>query len=383
MKENFGANEEYEIRLGDVFWSVMRRWRGLIIAMIIFGILIGLFGAVREYRRYTDPAANAKKQEEYESSMEQYQRSKDAYEAKIDNLKEWIGRLDFYKENSLMLLMDPYDICKSTLTYYVDTGYEIMPGVTYQNPNYTGVLVDSYASAISRLPFDDLIDLRGGPDLTTAHTVSKYSSKKVCTVETDTSKGILKVTVICDTEERSRVILQAVRDAVTENEALLTQVVGEHTITVIGETSEHTLDLDLANMQTTFTNEYESNTNELTKTEELLNDLEAPVKTVHSKRTIVKQGIKYGILGLVIGLILSVLYYIFKDHDRSVSGLQRRYGIPVLGAVRTSGKKAGRIDRKIASRLGLSLNEDSGNTAAYIGSAIRAFGDGEQKGSAA
>ena len=373
MRENDNFNEEYEVRLGDLFWSVLRNWRGLIVGMIIFGILIGLFGAVREYSKYRDPALKEKANKEYTAALEQYERSKEGYEAKIDNLNDWIDRLDSYRDSSLMLLMDPYDIQRSTITYYIDTGYEIMPGISYQNPDYTGSLLNSYAAAVARLPFDDLIDLPGGPDLTTAHTVNKYSSKKVCTAETDETTGLLTVTVIGDTEERCSVVMDAVKKTIKDNEAILKKAVGEHAVTIIGETTERSVDLDLANLQAAFANDYESNNNELTKTEGLLKDLKEPVKTVHSRRTILKQTIKFGILGLVIGLILSVLLYIFRDHDRSVSGLQRKYGIPVLGALGASGKKWRKADRKIASRLGVPDYTDESGASDYVSSAIRLF----------
>ena len=373
MKDNYSGSEEYEVRLADVFWSVLRHWRGLIVGMIVFGILIGLLGAFREYRRYSDPASRARIEDEYSETMEQYERSKEAYEAKIENLTEWLGMLDEYKENSLMLLMDPYDVYRSTITYYIDTGYEIMPGVSYQNPNYTGVLVNSYTAAILRLPFDELIDLPGGPDLTTAHTVSKYSSKKVCSVDTDVNNGLLTVSVICDTEERCNVIMDAVRKTVADTQRQLTQIVGEHSIAVTGENSRRTVDLDLANLQTAFTNDYESDSTELTKAQEALKELEKPVRTVHSRRTIVKQAIKYGILGLLIGLLVSIVCCLLKEHDRSLSGLQRRYGVPVLGTLNASGRVLGKLDRRIVSKLGMPEYEDEIHASDYISSAIRLF----------
>ena len=51
MNDNVNKQEEYEIRLGELFWAVLRHWRGIVIVMVIAGILLAGFGAVREYKK--------------------------------------------------------------------------------------------------------------------------------------------------------------------------------------------------------------------------------------------------------------------------------------------------------------------------------------------
>ena len=376
MRENsYGRNDEIELRLSDLFWSVMRHWRGIVITMLVCGVLLGAFGLFREYRSYTDPEAKAKAEEDYRASVEKYERSKETYETKVENLRTWISRLDYYKQNSIMLLMDPYDIYRTTVTYFVDSDYEIMPGVMFQNPNYTEALVNSYEAAVSRIDFDELIDLPNGADLTTQHTVNKYATKTVYAIEADVANGLMTITVISDTQKRGDKIMTEIRRVMTENEQMLNQVVGEHKLSVVSEGSERTLDLDLANLQTAFTNDYESNSTELDKAEESLKNLKEPTQTVPSKTSVITKGIKFGILGLVAGLFAAAVLLIFdffnKDKVVSISGLQTRFGLPVLGVIRGDEKKLKKIDKMVAEKLGAEGWPEAEEAASYTASAIR------------
>ncbi len=377
MKENtYSRNDEIEVRICDLFWSIMRHWRAIIVTMLLFGLLLGVYGVVKEYRDYTDPEARAKAEEAYLTKLEKYERSKETYETKAANLREWVAKLDYYKQNSLLLLMDPYNIYQTSVTYFIDTNYEIIPGVMYQNPNYTEALVNSYSAAVNRIPFDDLIDMPGGADLTTAHTVTKYAKKNIYSIDADLANGLMTITVIADTEERGDKVLAEVRRVMEENEQLLNTVIGEHTLSVVSEGSSRTLDLDLANLQIAFSSDYESNSTEIDDAEAQLKKLVEPEKTVPSKTTIIKQGIKLGIIGLIGGLILAAGYFFvdfyLRDRVCSPKVLQERYGVPVLG-VFTSGKKrhVKGMDRACAAHLGMVDKASEEEEAAYIAAALR------------
>lgn len=374
MNDNVNKQEEYEIRLGELFWAVLRHWRGIVIVMVIAGILLAGFGAVREYKKYRDPVAREEAEKAYELEVEQYDRSRKAAETKIENLKEWVDRQDVYKDSSLVLLMDPYDIYKATVVYYIDSAYEILPEMSFQNPNYTRTLVNSYASAINRLPFDDIIDLPGEPDLTTEYLVSGYN-KKICSVSSDADNGLLTITVISDTDARGEALLKAIKREMTDNEAFLNKVIGEHSISIVGENVEHTIDLDIANLQTKYTTDYDNNVSELEKTEKQLEDMKEPVKTVHSRMTIIKQCIKYGIVGLILGLIVTAFILAVSVFSRrriiSIDSLQKNSGFSVLGVISSSEKKMNRFDRLVASKLGFGGLNDPASIDAYAVSTVR------------
>ena len=73
---------------------------------------------------------------------------------RIDNLENNLEQQQYIQERSIMLEMDPYNIYEAIISYYVDTNYEIVPELYYQDPNYTAVITNSYNAAIQRLDLD-------------------------------------------------------------------------------------------------------------------------------------------------------------------------------------------------------------------------------------
>ncbi len=375
MEKEFNERDDFEIRIDELFWSVLRHWRAIVIVMIIGGLLLGGFGTYREYKEYRDPAARNAADKAYADALEQYEHSRTAYETKIENLREWLDRQDSYRDSSLLLMMDPYDVYKAVVTYYIDSSYEIMPELWYQNPNYTKALVNSYASGISQMHFDDLIDLPGGPDLTTDHTVSNYANKRICTIEKDVENALLTISIVCDTDERGDVLMKAVKKSMSENEPVLNKLIGEHKLSIISESSEHTIDIDLANMQSRFDTDYETNSQELVNTEKELSELSQPVKSIHSRGTVIKQGIKFGILGLIVGFVVAAFVFAVSIFGQrrvvSVSNVQKYFELPVLAVVRSDKRKMNRFDRRIASGLGFSGLKNVDSSADYAASTVR------------
>ena len=45
--------------------------------------------------------------------------------------------------------MSPYDVCESRIDMYVTTGYEIMPGMVYQNQDYTDTILQAYQGLLT------------------------------------------------------------------------------------------------------------------------------------------------------------------------------------------------------------------------------------------
>ena len=49
--------DEIEVSIADMFWSVLKRWRSIIVFMLIFGVIIGGYSFIKEYKDYRDPAS--------------------------------------------------------------------------------------------------------------------------------------------------------------------------------------------------------------------------------------------------------------------------------------------------------------------------------------
>lgn len=364
-----------ELNLIDLFWSVLRHWRSILVAMLVLGILLAGYGALKEYQHLTDEKFVKEQQETYESELETYELKKKQLEKKLENLEEDLVRQEFYEKNAIMLLFDEYNVYMQTASFYINTGYEIAPELYYQNPNYTSVITNSYKSAIDRIDLDEIIATEENPELTTRNPIS--GSKKMLNTSVDAGNGILNITIYGDSEERTQQIYNAVKKVISVQETLLNQVIGEHTIDVLSEKSFVDIDTDFGSLQDSFDSKSESITQGIEETKRALEELEEPVNETPTKASVVKEGIKYGIIGIIIGLVLLGGFYFVKlvleDRLNSVEDIRRRYSFPVLGTLFVEPNGHKKADTLLANKLGMYTKKTIEDQLQYIISNIQFY----------
>ncbi|MBE6990250.1 MAG: hypothetical protein E7426_05845 [Ruminococcaceae bacterium] len=361
-----------EINLMDLFWSVLRYWKVIVAATLIAGIVLGGYGGIKEYGDLANEKVVKARQEAYDSAMETYQLTKEQLETDLQNLRDDLERQQFYTENAVMLFVDQYNVYVRTASYYINTNYEISPNLYFQNPDYTSVITKSYRAALNRLDLDTVIATAKQPDLTVRNPVS--STKKLLTASTDDGNGILNITVLGDTQERVDAIFAAVEKTLAEQEALLNKVIGEHSISVLSAESYTDTDTEFGELQEEFKAKMESITDGIEDTNKKLDELKEPVNETPTMKTVIRRGVKFGVIGLVLGLCVSTFFYlvrtILQDRLNSTEEILRRYRTPVLGVV-TDEKKRLRLDTFLARKLGMEAGEAGAEN--YIAANVRLY----------
>ncbi len=364
-----------EINLMDLFWLVLRHWRSILITMVFAAVLLAGFGAFKEYRHLTNETFVKEQQETYESDLEAYELKKKQLERKLENLEEDLVRQEFYEKNAVMLLFDPYNVYLQTVSYYINTGYEIAPELYFQNPNYTGVITNSYKSAIDRIDLDAIIASEENPDLTARNPIS--GAKKMLNTSVDAGKGVLTITICGDTEERVQKIFEAVKKAIAEQEVLLNRVIGEHTVQVLSEKSYVDIDTDFGTLQTSFDDKSEYIAKGIEETKQALDDLIEPVNETPTKASVIKQGIKYSAIGALVGLLLLGGFYLVKlilqDKVSGSEDIRRRYKAPILGAICNQSGKQRKLDKLFAEKLGMPAGKSIEDQMQFVASNIRLY----------
>lgn len=352
--------ETIEINLKDMFWSIIKRFRSILVVMLALGILLGGFQGGKLLLQRFDKAAMKKAQANYEKDKETYQIQKDQYNLKIDNIKREITAQEGYLDTALLLKADPFNVYTEVLTFYISTGYQIMPEVSFQNPNYTGSMVTLYRSVIDRIDYDTLLTEANGSTLTVKNPVSG-SSKQVVTTNISTDNGTLVVRVIADTKENADLIVNAIYTAVDNAKEAFTEKIGEHEISVMTTQSAFGIDLDLVELQKTYSTNMETLATNLKKANQNLKNLEAPVNNVPSKANIIKTTIQWGLIGLVLGAFLMFVIYairfITSDQMVNPEEINRRYQTSVLGYLPPSAPRKKNlftaIDKGVLKRLNI------------------------------
>lgn len=373
MQENRTSGGTVEISLMDLIWSILLRWKGIVGIMLAVGVLLAGLGAFKEYRDLANESVVRERQEAYESALETYKLNKEQLETALGNLRDDLSRQQFYKENAIMLFVDQYNVYEKTGAFYIDTNYEIAPSLYFQNPNYTSVITNSYKAALDRMDLDSVVATAAQPNLTTRNPLS--DEKQMVSTTVDEGNGILNVTVKGDSEERVNLLYAAIRETLSEQEELLNQVIGEHSLGVLAEKSGIGVDTEFGTLQSEFDEKIQRITDGIESTNESLEKLKAPENETPTSKTVIWRGIKFGVIGMVLGVMLAagitMLQLLVQDRLNSTEDIVRRYRTPVLGTLADESGLKGKLNERLAKKLGISVNKTPEEAMQYIAANVR------------
>lgn len=372
-ENNRYQDDTKEINLAELFWSVLRRWRSILLVMLAAALVMGGLGFYNGYRDTMNEEKVKEQKAAYEKSLEQYEKDKLNLEKKIKSQEGDLARMEADQEKAIMLFVDPYNTFIQRNAYYIDTHYEIQPQMSYQNVNKTSVITNNYKYAIERLSMDEIVAGPGEENLTARNPVSG-NALQMLNVSVEAGNGMLTITLYADTQEHLNRMHDRVKEALAQQEALLNEVIGEHTLNILLEESYTDVNTAFETVQTSFENRLESSRTNLKTNRQKLADLKVPEDETPSLSLATKQGLSKALIGLVAGLVLMGLFYASKAvmQNRLVSAqeISRRYRLPVLGVFAASRKKQSKFDTYLSEKLWGRKNRTPEEAAQYIVSRI-------------
>ncbi len=150
---------EQEVNLKDLLFVILHKWRAIIAVSVIFAVLMGGAKGALTYKSQNAPEAAEQREEAYQISLAQYENDLAAYEREIKNISDNIISQQDYLEGSVLMNLSPYDLYEAEGTLFIKTDYEIMPGMAYQNIDYTSSILQAYQFLITSASFLDTINL--------------------------------------------------------------------------------------------------------------------------------------------------------------------------------------------------------------------------------
>ena len=356
-----------EINLADLFFYVLTKWRVLIVGALLGAILLGAFGAVRAIRNKPDEQELQTAQQEYEDAMKAYETNKEKLGIRIDNLENNLKQQQYIQERSIMLEMDPYNIYEAVMSYYVDTNYEIVPELYYQDPNYTTVITNSYYAAIQRLDLNSIFVSASKKEILTDNPVDG-NGERLLSASVDAANGTLTITARADSEENLTRLTDAIQETINDTKKVLDRTIGEHSLSVIDSSTSQTVDFDYSSLQQSFSDNIYNLMQSLADTNDELANLEEPAAPSQTPVAIKSEVIKFAIIGLICGIFLVALFCVFfvvlSNRLISVDEIKDRYQLPVLGTCRKI-RRQNKLDSYFAEKLGLSSRTNA-DEIAYI-----------------
>lgn len=423
LNEARWQDTETEIDLVQLLVELLRNIKPILICAVICGVL---FGGLKLGKDYYDEyrAKNAsvevdtslnkygvggmvgvnnaeetedweyktKEEREYEQKLETYNLAVASYQDQLAKVLKLVSRNEEYKQNSVLLNMDPNNFYQKDAVWYVDTHYQVNPGLSMQDINPITSIMSAYATLLSSEDFYIYVQKN------ISDSIDGLYIRELIFTSTDADTSFIRLTALGATEQMADDIFSASVKYLESHKPQINNAVSRYDVTLIEEwgygsydpeASESVIGGGYANYikskQDSFNDtlaELQTSAVELQQKLLKLAEPKNPGSSSHIK-TFVKNGIIGGVLGVVLAAVYIVIRFIAKDAALSEDELRRRYGVFVLSSVkRFSGK--GKWQRMLSKLCGdakrsETVEEAAGLAQANIASILEAVGQKDGK----
>lgn len=357
-----------EITLKDIVILFLKKWKQIFIPALILAVLLGGAGAFKSFRAATDKEEAARQQENYLVKLGDFNADIKQLRADVDSTQKRQKELQDYSQNSIYHNLDSFNEAVSEIVFYVDTGYQLAPSQFFQNPDMTGDVVSAYCDAyrsaqlykgitqiigrdVDTKYLDELVQINRAGD-----TRSKDSLGNVSVKHNESSRGVVVLRAVYSDGDTAEKIANFVFNSLTAN---ISKSVYPHKASVLSRSSMNTIDSDLNDIQQSTSKELDELAAKLkTKEAELMQKERAvPAQPSFSIMSVVKKGIIYGLIGAVVGAILTCAWQLLAFlSDSKLDGhstVERLYNLELLGVFHNdeSAKRRASLFHKLILRL--------------------------------
>lgn len=343
---------EQEIDLKDLMFAVLHKWRPILLTAVILAVVLGGYKAVSVYKQQNDAEIIKESEETYEEALKVYEKNKETCEREIDNLLTDIDNQQKYLEESILMNMSAYDVWEADTELFVKTDYVIMPNMVYQNVDYTNTILSAYKSALTNTEFLDDIAEKAGIE-------TRYLKELIDITAAD---NLITIKVKHNEEKAAKTLMKDILKGVEASQAKIAESIGAHTVSTVNSSIGSMVDLDLAGMQKTERDRLIELNDSLEAKQAEQEELEEPKKAATSASAAVRSGVKYAVLGGVLGAFMVIFYccvvFLMSDKLYSEKELRNRFKLKILGVL-PAGKPAKGIDAWLNRLEGRTCKDES------------------------
>ena len=327
---------EQEIDLKDLLFTLLYRWRPILLVAVAFGLALGSYKVVTGLQSQQDAALVVESREAYEEDMVSYEEGLDSYEKNIENIQTAIKELDRYMEGSILMKIDPYDkpVASADLLFQMEESVSQTEGA--------GADVDP-ADSLVKLYSSNLLRQMDWEGLERELGVEQIYLRELISVSGDQGSNTLTVTATYLDAATAEKLLETFLENVDACQKNFTSVVGAHTVDVVNRSVDTVLDMDLIDVKKNNGDKVMSYQNSLTNMEKARDSLVEPeLPEELSKRKVAMSGIKYALIGGVGGAFLMAFYfcmiYVLCGKLHTDEEVKDQFRIKILGVFGTPEK---------------------------------------------
>ena len=378
--ENFMEKQteyEQEIDLVSLFFAVLHKYRQIFAAAVACAVLFGAVGMFKHVRSQKAAEAASENGEEivrtaeeqkYEEDMVEYRAAQTAHDKNVASYNHQLkqneadqARAEFdiknaqeYIDKSVLNSLDPYNVNVANAVFYITTDYKILPGMDYQNPDYTGAVLSAYSSLLTSHETIGAIAEQFGME-------ERYM-RELITVSVDSGTRLLTISTEGKDAQQANDIMDAMLKRFAQLYDVIESTVGEHETTQVSLSSTTTVLTSLRDQQQNTRDnmiQLQNNLTDLQSNHELLEqsiqtadkDFAATEKPKDPKGA-GNSAVKYAAIGFLLGAVLvagaTVCSFLVEGKVCAADELQKYCGIGVLGTLANdASQKAKGLDAAI------------------------------------
>lgn len=320
---------EQEIDLKDLLFTLLYRWRPILLAAVALGLVLGSYKVVKGLQSQQDASLVVETREQYEQDKINYEEGLASYEKNIESIQKAVKDLDRYMEESVLLKIDPYDkpVASADLLFQVEAGRGRAEG-TGADADPADSLVKLYGSSLlQRMDWKGLEDELG---------IGQIYLRELLSVSGDVDSNTLTVTATYLDAGTAENILDAFLANVETCQKALVPIAGDHTVDVVDHGVDTVLDMALVDLKKNTSDKilsYQSSLTNMEKAKDSLVEPELPEGL--SRRKVALSGIKYALIGGVGGAFLVAFYfcmvYVLCGKLHTDEELKDQFRVKILG----------------------------------------------------
>lgn len=329
------------IYIKDMIFAALRRWRAVLAVAVLLGLLLGGWKGLSSV---TAPPDLTQQQED----MELYEAESVVLKQKLVTLGQSIKNQKKYVEESVLMQIDPFNCYEVRMSLYVETDYQIMPGMSYQNPDNTTAVLYAYRALVYS---EGVLDKMAQ----TLESESLYMNELITVKLPEDASGTLTVQVMVPNGEKAQQMLDLLVSSMESAKDQVSSAVAQHELYIVEKNIGTRVDTSLAETQKRELNRVDELVTSQSETKTALNNLRKPTVSGTSAGAVVRQAVIFAVIGVIVGAVVTVgvlwVMHIGDSKVYSVRTLENRVPVNVLG-VTAHKKLKNPIDRWLCALEG-------------------------------
>lgn len=257
----------------------------------------------------------------YEKELKEYEENYAQLELEISNLEKSIEEQIAYNNDSILMKINPYDKKSITAQFYIDSEYQIMPELTYQNKDITTSVARAYQSLATTGELAKYIN---------EHLEEPISERYLNELIKISYTGdyVLDVEVIHTDFESARKVYSLIIEYMNQKQSEFKKNIGTYTITLLNESESDSVDLELKDTQVANLDAINTLRETLTEKQEAFAELVKPTQGFSLKLPII--GAFLGGFAVVAVLIVMFLMDTTLKTEQDIALI---LDLPVIGNI--------------------------------------------------